>query len=51
MSGEIWQFLVIGAVGIVVALLWLFIIYIPRRSAEGEGDHPAESIEDPKDSD
>jgi hypothetical protein len=51
MSGEIWQFLVIGAVGIVVALLWLFIIYLPRRSAEDESDHPAKSIEDPEERD
>lgn len=51
MTGELWQFFLIGGVGIVVGLLWLFIIYLPRRTAEGEGDHQAKSVEDPKDPD
>lgn len=45
MSGEIWQFLVVGIVGLVIAVLWLFIIYLPRRTAEGEGDNAAHSVE------
>lgn len=57
MSGEIWQFLVVGIVGLVIAVLWLFIIYLPRRTAEGEGDNAAHSVEaiksteDPEDRD
>ncbi len=33
-----------------VALLWLFIIYLPRRTAEGEGDNAARR-EDPEERD
>ena len=51
MNGEVWQFLLIGGVGLIVALLWLFIIYLPRRTAEGESDHAADSTEDLKNSD
>lgn len=38
MIGEIWQFLVVLAVGVVAILLWLFLIYLPRRSWDGEGE-------------
>ncbi len=57
MSGEIWQFLVVGIVGLVIAVLWLFIIYLPRRTAEGEGDNVTsptevtEPIKDPEEPD
>ncbi|MGB3681633.1 MAG: hypothetical protein WA990_04025 [Rubrobacteraceae bacterium] len=47
MSGEIWQFLLVGGVGVAIAVLWLFIIYLPRWTAEGEGDHTAKSTEAP----
>ena len=46
MSGEVWQFILIGGAGAVIAVLWLFIIYLPRRTAEGEGgDHAAKPAE------
>ena len=51
MNGEVWQFLLIGGVGIVIGLLWLSIIYLPRRTAEGESDHPAKSTDDPEERD
>lgn len=47
MSGEIWQFLLVGGIGVAIAVLWLFIIYLPRWTAEGEGDHTAKSTEAP----
>jgi hypothetical protein len=37
--------MLIGFVGIAIALLWLFIIYLPRRTAEGEAGHPAGATE------
>ena len=51
MSGELWQFFLIGGAGIVVGLLWLFIIYLPRRTAEGESDNASKTIEDPEERD
>lgn len=51
MSGEIWQFLLIGSVGIVVGLLWLFVIYLPKRTAEGDSDRAVKTTDGPKDPD
>lgn len=45
MSGEVWQFILMGGAGAMIAVLWLFIIYLPRRTAEGEGDHAAKPAE------
>ncbi|MGF1473489.1 MAG: hypothetical protein ACFB50_17340 [Rubrobacteraceae bacterium] len=38
MIGELWQFLAVGAVGLVAAALWLLLIYLPRRSWDGDGN-------------
>lgn len=37
MIGELWQFLAAGSVGVVAIVLWIFLIYLPRRKWDGEG--------------
>lgn len=36
MIGEVWQLLVAGVVAIVAIILWVFLIYLPRRSWDGD---------------
>ena len=36
MIGEVWQLLVAGSIGVTVVVLWLLIIYLPRRSWDGD---------------
>lgn len=38
MIGELWQFFAAGAVGIVAILLWIILIYLPRRKWDGDGN-------------
>jgi len=42
LSAEIWQFVAVAAVGAVVVLLWLLLVYLPRRTGEGGGRRSAE---------
>ena len=42
MIGELWQFLVAGSVGIVAILLWILLVYLPRRKWDGDGNNGAE---------
>lgn len=37
MIGELWQLLAAGTVGLVAIVLWVFLIYLPRRKWDGEG--------------
>lgn len=37
MIGELWQFLAAGSVGVVAIVLWIFLIYLPRRKWDGDG--------------
>ena len=37
MIGELWQLLAAGAVAVVAILLWIFLIYLPRRKWDGDG--------------
>lgn len=43
MSPEMWQFVIAAGVGATVALLWILLVYRPRRTGEGERDDGAES--------
>jgi hypothetical protein len=36
--GELWQFLAAGAVGVTAIVLWVFLIYLPRRKWDGDGN-------------
>jgi len=42
MSAEVWQFGAVAAVGVIVILLWIFLIYLPRRTGEGERERSTE---------
>lgn len=46
MIGELWQFLVAGAIGVIAILLWIFLIYLPRREWDGEGRDGTEKDDD-----
>jgi hypothetical protein len=50
LASEIWQFLMVALGIFVVALLWLFVVYLPRRTMErwedqrpsrGDGEIPS----------
>ena len=41
---EVWQFLAVGAIGVVVILLWIFLIYLPRRTGEDMRRHSAKDM-------
>ena len=34
MAAEFWQFLVVVVAFVVAAVLWLFVVYLPRRTLE-----------------
>ena len=34
MAAEFWQFLVAGVVFMILAVLWLFVVYLPGRTLE-----------------
>ncbi len=36
MSPEMWQFVIAAGVGATVALLWILLVYRPRRTGEGQ---------------
>ncbi len=36
MTGEMWQFLGVGLVGVGAGTLWFLLIYKPRRSWDGD---------------
>jgi hypothetical protein len=46
MIGELWQFLAAGAVGIVAILLWVFLVYLPRRKWDGDGNKDTDKTRD-----
>ena len=47
MSAEVWQFGAVAAVGVTAILLWLFLIYLPRRTGEsGRGRTNQDTRED-----
>ncbi|HEV8044256.1 MAG TPA: hypothetical protein VGP38_03680 [Rubrobacter sp.] len=39
MAAEFWQFLVAGVVFVVLAVLWLCVVYLPGRTLERWEDH------------
>ncbi len=43
MTAELWQFAALMGVFFVVAVLWVFVIYIPARTMEYSETHRAES--------
>ena len=43
MTAELWQFAALIGVFFVVAVLWVFVIYIPARTMEYSETHRAES--------
>lgn len=46
MIGELWQFLAAGAVGVAAITLWIFLIYLPRRKWDGDGNNGSEKDDD-----
>lgn len=38
---EIWQFVAAAGVGVMVIVLWIFFIYLPRWTSEGESKSSA----------
>jgi len=32
---EVWQFVAVAGVGVIVIVLWIFFIYLPRWTSEG----------------
>ena len=38
MSAEVWQLAVAAGIGAVIILLWLFLVYLPRRTGEDGGN-------------
>ena len=43
MTAELWQFAALIGVFFVVAVLWVFVIYLPARTMEYSEAHRAES--------
>lgn len=37
-AAELWQFLAAGVVGIGAIFLWIFLVYLPRRKWDGDGN-------------
>ncbi|MGB3635868.1 MAG: hypothetical protein WA982_17660 [Rubrobacteraceae bacterium] len=38
MIGELWQFFAAASVGVIAITLWIFLIYLPRRKWDGDGN-------------
>lgn len=51
MSAELWQFAAVGGIGAVIVLLWLFVVYLPRRTGEGSKRNPEDTWEDSAEND
>jgi hypothetical protein len=43
LTAELWQFAALIGVFFVVAVLWVFVVYIPARTMEYSAAHRAES--------
>ncbi|CAN5785001.1 hypothetical protein BH23ACT11_BH23ACT11_13660 [soil metagenome] len=46
MIGELWQFLIALFLGIAAILLWIFVVYIPRRRWDGDGNKTSKKPSD-----
>lgn len=44
MIGELWQFLIASAVGAAAIVLWVLLVYLPRREWDGEGNDGTEKL-------